>query len=339
MSQEQGQQQITTIAQKIEIMAALASFPALTLMIFLRRKVGYRFLSPIKVMIVAILLWFIGGLATVAQYSGTARLGWIMFLFAIVFFIVAQAERHFRWRDIKAGIPWHTYSRGVPLLRGFLGLDETAIKRFVDPAAAFLIGLAVSFFVPVLGYWFMFSAVCLYIFEAADYERELGLILDMLDGIVTNETQSWLMGHYDPAQPGSDPQRSLEETAGIPTGIAPDISAQVNRRRNRAPASNLVTPNPPTPPPPSPAQPPSSPIPQVGQQEPATQAQKRRLPPDNLVITGSPLQGEARLSPLPTLVEQEPEIPLIQSPNDPAFLALPSGATFMTPDGQKRWKK
>jgi hypothetical protein len=55
-------------------------------------------------------------------------------------------------------------------------------------------------------------------------------MLDVLDSMVDSEVVSSNVEYYskDKAE-----QRPLEETAGIPTGIAPDIEAQIQKRRSR----------------------------------------------------------------------------------------------------------
>ena len=43
--------------------------------------------------------------------------------------------------------------------------------------------------------------------------------------------------HFEGAQP-EQKQRSLEETAGIPTGIAPELEVQIQKRRKRKPLAD-----------------------------------------------------------------------------------------------------
>lgn len=60
----------------------------------------------------------------------------------------------------------------------------------------------------------------------------------MVDSLCDSEVQSYNANAFTSSgeQPTATPKPpSIEETAGIPTGIAPDIEAQINRRRNRKP--------------------------------------------------------------------------------------------------------
>ena len=71
---------------------------------------------------------------------------------------------------------------------------------------------------------------------------QLNRMLDTLDDLVDSEVVSSNVDYY--SRDGKAEQRPLEETAGIPTGIAPDIAVQIQRRRNRKQQTpdNLVAP-------------------------------------------------------------------------------------------------
>lgn len=262
-------QQATTLAQKADIVAGLALFPALTVMVFLRKKVGYRFLSPTKILGMTVLLWALAGVSVLfpsgspspsSGYSGYSGYGGNggysgipvsappspsatssvapLIVFAIIMLITGMVERHLRWRDIKNGVAWHTYSRGVSWF-AFLPLSDSVVKRFIDPAVCAIVGLILSFVFHWLGYYIIFSAFCLFLFEAWDYEQQLNRMLDTLDSLVDSEVMSDNVAYYSKDHPE---QRPLVETAGIPTGIAPDIASQIEKRKKRRPVleDNLV---------------------------------------------------------------------------------------------------
>jgi len=67
-------------------------------------------------------------------------------------------------------------------------------------------------------------------FEQALYERMLEPDLDILDELVAAEIQSETAKHYEGPQ-ADQKQLQLVETAGIPTGVAPDIHRQVELRK------------------------------------------------------------------------------------------------------------
>jgi hypothetical protein len=228
MMQQQQPQQHTTLAEKVETTAALALFPAMTIMVFLRRKLGYRFLDPMKILGMALVLWVLSAFSAV---SGNIASALPLTLFAVIFLIVGYAQRRTRWWDIRYGVSWHSYSRGISWFSyiPFWPLSETSVKRFIDPAAAAIVGVILAFIFPWLGYYIVFSAVCLFIFEAADYERSINRMLDQLDNLVESEVVSGNVAYY--AGEGQAAQRPLEETAGIPTGTDPDLAAAIERRK------------------------------------------------------------------------------------------------------------
>ena len=98
----QGQQEQTiTFEQKINILQNVTLFPALTVMVFLRRKIGFRFLDMIKIQIAVVLLWAYSAFSAIT-FGPLA--GEIVFLFSLAVLIAAIIERRLRWRDIKRGI-------------------------------------------------------------------------------------------------------------------------------------------------------------------------------------------------------------------------------------------
>lgn len=78
--------------------------------------------------------------------------------------------------------------------------------------------------------------------EQDAYQAQLNRDLDTLDGLVAAEVQAETVKHFEGKQP--EEQRSIEETAGIPTGLAPDIHRQVELRRakQRKPAPDNLAP-------------------------------------------------------------------------------------------------
>jgi hypothetical protein len=71
------------------------------------------------------------------------------------------------------------------------------------------------------------------------YERMLEQDLDILDGLVSAEIQGEVAKHYDGPQ-ADQKQLKLEETGGIPTGVAPDIHRQVELRKAKRAAVKCI---------------------------------------------------------------------------------------------------
>jgi hypothetical protein len=233
---QQMMPQNTTLAQKIEIVASLCLFPALPVIIFLRKKPGYRFLSPIKLLIIFALLLLLAGFSAT---SGSGATVVVLTVFAWATFITGLVKRNLRWREIKRGISWHSYSRGVSWLSYVLPISDSNVKRWVEPLVVLVIGLMLMLPFRWFGLYLILAAFCLFAFEAYDYERSINQMLDTLDSLVDAEVMDGNVQYY--SQP-DQAQRPLEETAGIPTGIAPDIQHQIEQRRARRPqpADNLI---------------------------------------------------------------------------------------------------
>jgi hypothetical protein len=317
----QEQQQVLTFQQKINILQYLTLFPALTVMIFLRRKIGYRFIDMLKIQLMFIALLAYGAFSSIAFGP---QAGGIIFLFSLAMLITAIVERRIRWNEIKRGVSWHTYSRGISWFSGFLPLSEITVKRFIDPAAVLVAGIALFFLVRPLGFYLILSAVCLFLFETIDFQKQIDRMLDQLDSLSESEVVSQNIEYFEHGGTAAD--RSLEQTAGIPTGVAADLEDAIARRRAKIPA-------------------PIQQQPQLVQTKLPSQAQQAAISPPvqptqtaTLSSASEPRWQRKQLSSQPA---QSPDgaIPVIQSPNDPEFAALPTGAEFMTPDGKKRIKR
>jgi hypothetical protein len=148
---------------------------------------------------------------------------------------VAFLERYRRWRELCNGERWHTLSPGISYLE-LLPLPaffkaHRRIYRFLDPLACFIFSMFFGAFVSQpLARWFAFSSFALFIYEQTLFEKQLDRDLDILDGLVAAEVQTETVEHF--AGPQADEQRrTLEDTAGIPTGVAFDIHRQIEKRR------------------------------------------------------------------------------------------------------------
>ena len=137
-------------------------FPALTVMVFLRRKVGYRFLSPMKLQVMTLLILALSSISAISSNSSAGAVSGYsgygspnvagaapiigaatpLIFFAIAMLVTGMIKRYLQWQGIKRGVSWHTYSRGVSWFT-FLPLSDSIIKRYVDPAAVAVVGLLV----------------------------------------------------------------------------------------------------------------------------------------------------------------------------------------------------
>lgn len=119
-------------------------------------------------------------------------------------------------------------------------------QPFIDPLVCIVVGALVSIISHPLGLWLMFSGAGLGIYEQAVYEKALERDIDMHDGIVETEVQAQVAENFRKGAAGhvSVKPLSIEETGGIPTGLAPDIKKQIAIRQKRAPLSDIPIPPP-----------------------------------------------------------------------------------------------
>jgi hypothetical protein len=245
MPQQSQPQQDLTLADKMKIIQWLAIFPAITIMVFMRRKVGFRMLKPSRLITMAMLLWFINGVCNI-NFLIFKPAGFIFAEFPLLMLLMAFLERSRRWRELCRGERWHTLSPGLSYfellpLPAFLTAHRR-IYRFLDPAACFIFSMffGVVFSEP-LARWIAFSSFALFIYEQTLFEKQLDRDLDILDGLVAAEVQTETVEHFTGEQPDVK-QRSLQQTAGIPTGVAFDIHRQIAMLRAKkaaAEADNL----------------------------------------------------------------------------------------------------
>jgi hypothetical protein len=99
-----------TFMQQYAMAKWFMQFPALTLMVFLRRDIGYRLLNPL------VLLAVFGLLAVVAILAmpGNAAAGPVgLLIFAALGFFSGIAQKIRRWRDLERNVRLHSYYVGT----------------------------------------------------------------------------------------------------------------------------------------------------------------------------------------------------------------------------------
>ena len=253
MAQQTGNRPMSlsdlTLNQKIDIVLWLLEFPALTILVFLRRKVGYRTLKPLRLFIMAMILCYLGNpnaqLFNLGERLIPVDFSGALSIFGSLVFIVGMVQRWLRWREIRRGVMWHTHSRGVSYFE-FLPIRIDFVYRFVDPLVAGIIGIVIAQvpFFRGLGTWIVFGAIAVFMLEQYIHDKQIDHDLDILDSLFVSEVHAKTVAHFTgDAQQGAVPARtSLSETAGIATGVAADIAAQIERRRRERPPmpDNLV---------------------------------------------------------------------------------------------------
>jgi hypothetical protein len=215
-----------SIFQQMEMARWLSLFPALTVMIVLRRNLGYRILNPLWLFGIAAVMFVVG---EVARQTPNAE---ALHLFAGLIIALGLVERGRRWWQVRNGLVMHSYYLGDSRLEyGWLPAflrRSRRLARFLDPLIAFATGAAVMSLSPVLGLWLLFSGASLRLIESTAHRRQIERDFDTVDSLVDACSQARaanrLRGEGRGAQAGYDP---------IPTGLAPDLDLAIARKKRR----------------------------------------------------------------------------------------------------------
>jgi hypothetical protein len=206
----------------------LMRYPAMTVMVFLRRDIGYRLLSPVPMIVMTSILMLVA--AIIPPDNPDAHPEWL-FWFAMISLFLATCQRTKRWREFKKGVLQHTYYIGTSPF-DYRWLPQFCrrfrrMARFADPFFCIFAGLVLLPESTALGFWLMIAGAALRIFEDVVFQKELNRDFDILDSVITSEVHSNTVETFDDSAPNT-PQSS---TNAIPTGLAPDIEAHIRKRR------------------------------------------------------------------------------------------------------------
>ena len=151
--EDQPQKGFSTLSEKVDLLRKIAIFPALTVMIFLRRDIGFRLLKPNWLLVLAIIMI---GVALVLP-AAAAPFGPALIIYALAMLGWGSYQRWQRWKDITQGVRWHTYSPGISYLEkipwpAFMQ-SHRRINRIVDPLAVCIVGVVALVISHLLGLW------------------------------------------------------------------------------------------------------------------------------------------------------------------------------------------
>ncbi len=211
--------------RKIEIVESWAQFPALTLLVFLRRDLGYRMLNPVWLVGITLFMIAIVGLASETRRPDD------LLIFALATLTLGLYQRYNRWQEFCRGIQHHSYYIGTSFLERFRWPEflrrDRRISRYLEPLLCGLIGVLLLPYTPTLAWWIIFSAICLRAVEHSVFRKELTRHLDTLDGLVNSEIQGQMVEHF--SSPSAHEQ--AEAAQGIPTGLGADIHERIKARK------------------------------------------------------------------------------------------------------------
>jgi len=207
----------------------LMRYPAMTVMVFLRRDIGYRLLAPIPMIVMTGILMIVAAIIPPENQGAHPE---FLFWFAMLSLFLSSCQRTKRWREFKKGVLQHTYYIGTSPF-DYRWLPQFCrrfrrMARFADPFFCIFAGIVLLPESTALGFWLMIAGAALRIFEDLVFQKELNRDFDILDSVITSEVHSSTVEKFDDSAPHS-PQPSSN---AIPTGMAPDIEANIKKRRS-----------------------------------------------------------------------------------------------------------
>jgi hypothetical protein len=220
-----------TFAQQYAMAQAFMKFPALTLMVFLRRDLGYRLLNPLVLFAVFGVLAVI---AILAMPGNEAARPVDLLIFAGLGFFSGLAQRFRRWREMERNVRQHSYYIGTsPFDQHWMPVffrRHRRTARILDPVVCAAIGLALLPFSRALALWLIFSAFCLRAHEDGIFNRERNEQLDTSDSLIESEIQGQTVESF--SQP-PDPNQNPPAEPSVPTGLGDDIQTHLKRRQKK----------------------------------------------------------------------------------------------------------
>ena len=228
-------QRITSFWQRNENAKWLMRYPAMTVMVFMRRDIGYRLLNPVPMIVMTGILAIVAMMIPPDKPETKPH---YLFWFAVASLFLASCQRTKRWREFKRGILQHSYYIGTSPFDfkwlPFFCRRFRRVARFVDPFFCILVGFGMLAESTALGCWLIIAGTAVRIFEDAVHRKELNRDLDILDSLILSEVHGGTVETFDDSAPHS-PQSSSQP---IPTGIAPDIKTSIKRHAAARAAKN-----------------------------------------------------------------------------------------------------
>jgi hypothetical protein len=221
-------QSYQSLHERIAYALGIAAIPAISVMVFTRSRLGYRQITLFRQIVATLFLLtfstyshFAVTLPWIAPYQGSVSL--------VLIFVGAMLaagwwqKRSFR-KELAQGGLWHSYSMGISRLNYLYPFPYRAAEQYIEPILIMLLGLFFSRISGLLGFWLFIAGISISVWESWVTEQMFYSTLNRVDNICEGEISA-------------AEDKALMDTAGIPTGIAPDIELQLQKRRTRQPLS------------------------------------------------------------------------------------------------------
>lgn len=225
------------IPAQVVFIQQLTFYPALTLMVFIRKRIGVRMLRFRWILALFLSLQVYAVIAEEAMDGNASDVRAVQY-FSIAFLVLALLHLLRAWRRVRRGEPCHSYSSGTSRLenrmipRYFHRMRR--IYRIVDPLYCLTVAGLIYTVSPVLALWIAFSAACMKCFEQLGYEAALERDLDLGDSLFEADVYQQTAEHFSGRGTVATTKGSAGKApASLPAGIGADVEAAIARRRSR----------------------------------------------------------------------------------------------------------
>ena len=226
MPQQPQQQQGLSLIEQYRLIKWALKFPALTVMVFLRRRIGYRQVSISVLLTIAFVIIFGSSLATPGNEDGRPL---DLDLFALLFVFFGICHRIRGLFQFHRNAHEHSRSVGISIFH-FRWLPRVVrhnrlAERLVDPAVCILSAFMLFPHSRFLALYIGFAGFCLRGFEMQVHENERNQQLDIMDDLINSQAQAQAVEDYE-QPPRARRQRTINV---LPSGIGADIASRIKR--------------------------------------------------------------------------------------------------------------
>ena len=228
MPKEPPQIEKFSFKDQVQAVNGIIRYGSLTLIVIMRRDIGYRYLNPFRLFGTAFAMLIVAGMGQ----SQTNRPGDLA-AFAICMLAAGLCRKFVCWRQIGKRDQQHSYYIGdshfqFRWLPQFISRNRR-VERFFDPLFCFTIGLVIGVFSHALGLWIIVSALCLRLLEYRAWQQVVCMQLDVADSMIYAEYQSDAVERFSNPSPPTETKQG--GASGISTGLDDDIHEKIKRKK------------------------------------------------------------------------------------------------------------
>lgn len=210
-------------------MEAALTLIALTVMVVLRDRLGYRIIGPIRLPVMALVMFLVAAFAHRTPNAVALQ------LFAGLVLVIGLGKKFACWLDLQRGNRRHSFYVGDSVLQfqwlpGWLRRNRR-VSRFGDPLVCMASGIALWHIAPALGSWLFVSGFSLRFVENLVYRQEFQRDLNTLDGLVLSESQAETVERF--SEPAPEMLQQQDSADAVSTGLSPELQNRIAQRKNR----------------------------------------------------------------------------------------------------------